>query len=58
MTRFEKKELIILKLEEIQFELGEYLDLWRKTGGGTTGHAIGSMIKQIEEKTIFFKNYC
>ena len=34
------------------------LEIWKKSGGGTTGHAIGSMIDRIKEKTVFFKNNC
>lgn len=56
--RWEKKEEITVKLKSIQSDLEDYLELWKKTGGGTTGHAIGSMIYRIEEKTVFFKNYC
>lgn len=58
MDRWEKKKIIIDKLEGINKELEEYLEIWKKQGGGTTGHAIGSMIKRIREKTDFFKNYC
>lgn len=58
MDRWEKKKIIIDKLEDINKELEEYLEIWKKQGGGTTGHAIGSMIKRIREKTDFFKNYC
>ena len=54
----EKKKEITVKLKSIQSDLEDYLELWKKTGGGTTGHAIGSMIYRIEEKTVFFKNYC
>ena len=56
--RFEKKDEIINKLESLQIDLEEYLEIWKKTGGGTTGHAIGSMIARIKEKTEFFKKYC
>ena len=58
MDRFEKKELILKKLEDINLDLTEYLEIWKKQGGGTTGHAIGRMISRIKEKTEFFKNYC
>lgn len=56
--RYKKKDEIIEKLEILQADLDEYLELWKKTGGGTTGHAIGSMIARIKEKTDFFKKYC
>ena len=56
--RWDKKKEIITKLESLQSDLKDYLEIWKKTGGGTTGHAIGSMIKRINEKTIFFKDKC
>ena len=56
--RFEKKKEIVSQLESLQIELNEYLQIWRKSGGGTTGHAIGSMIESIKKKTEFFKNCC
>ncbi|WP_299017681.1 hypothetical protein [uncultured Polaribacter sp.] len=58
MKRWQKRELIIQKLEDLNIELEEYLQIWKKEGGGTTGHAIGSMINRMKEKTEFFKNYC
>jgi hypothetical protein len=58
MDRWEKRKLIIEKLENLNIELEEYLQIWRKDGGGTTGHAIGSMINNIKVKTEFFKNKC
>lgn len=58
MDKWEKKKSIIEKLEIINAELEEYLEIWKKQGGGTTGHAIGSMIKRMKEKTEFFKNKC
>ena len=52
------KEQIIDKLEGLTYDLEEYLKEWKKTGGGTRGHAIGSMIEGIRKKTKFFKDYC
>ena len=57
-VRWDKKEEITNKLESLQSDLEDYLEIWKKTGGGTTGHAIGSMIVRIKEKIVFFKNYC
>lgn len=57
-TRGEKKKEIIAKLESLQSDLEDYLEIWKKTGGGTTGHIIGSMMSSIEEQTEFFKNRC
>ena len=53
--RWEKKEEITSKLESLQSDLEDYLEIWKKTGGGTTGHAIGCMIGRIKEKTVFWK---
>ena len=52
------KQEIILKLEVIQKDLDRYLAEWKKTGGGTRGHAIGSMMARVKEYKEFFKNYC
>ena len=56
--RFEKKKEIIIKLESLQNDLDEYLEIWKKNGGGTTGHAIGSMISSIKKNKEFFKQFC
>ena len=56
--RSEKKNEIIAKLESLETDLEEYFKIWKKSGGGTTGHAIGSMINGLKEKTNFFKKYC
>ena len=58
LTRIEKKGEIIEKLEAIQGDLEDYLELWRKTGGGTTGYAIKSAMDGFREKTDFFKQKC
>lgn len=58
MDRWKKKKIIIDKLEVVNKELEEYLEIWKRQGGGTTGHAIGIVIKRMKEKTEFFKNYC
>ena len=56
--RWEKKEEIMTKLELLHSDLEDYLELWKKTGGGTTGHAIGSMIAMIQERRVFFESKC
>lgn len=56
--RWHKKKEIATKLELLQSVLEDYLEVWKKTGGGTTGHAIGSMISTIQEKRVFFENKC
>lgn len=58
ITRSEKKKEILSKLDSLELDLEEYLSIWKKTGGGTTGYAIGSMIANFKEKSKFFKNYC
>lgn len=52
------KEEILEQLETLQVDLNNYLQNWRKTGGGTRGHAIGSMFEGIKKKTDFFKKMC
>ncbi len=56
--RWEKKEEIIIKLESLHLEVKDYLKIWKKTGGGTTGYKIGSVIHQIEETKKYFKEKC
>ena len=56
--RWAKKKEIATKLEFLQSDLEDYLEIWKKTGGGTTGHAIGSMLEGVKKKTEFFKSYC
>ena len=52
------KNEIVEQLEILQIDLNNYLQNWKKTGGGTRGHAIGSMIESIKKKTEFFKQSC
>lgn len=42
--RWDKKKEIVEKMEVLQADLEEYLQLWKVSDGGTTGRAIGSMI--------------
>ena len=35
-----------------------HLEDWKKTGGGTTGYAIGSVIEKLKELKEFYKNNC
>jgi hypothetical protein len=56
--RWAKKKEIVTKLELLQRDLQDYLEIWKRTGGGTTGHAIGSVIARIQEQKLFFKNKC
>jgi hypothetical protein len=53
-----KKEEIIDQLEKLNDSLNAYLTNWKKTDGGTKGHAIGSAIKNSEKLKQFFKEYC
>ena len=52
------KNEIVEQLEILRIDLNNYLQNQRKTGGGTRGHAIGSMIESIKKKTEFFKQSC
>ena len=56
--RSDKKEQIINSLEQLEKDFDEYFQLWKKCGGGTTGHAIGSAIKRVHELREFTKAYC
>ena len=56
--REQKKKEILNKLNSLQLDLEEYLSIWKQTGGGTTGYAIGSMISAIKDRTEYFKNKC
>jgi hypothetical protein len=53
-----KKEEIIDQFEKLNESLNAYLTNWKKNGGGTTGHAIGSAIKNTEKLKKFFNAYC
>ena len=35
-----------------------YLTEWKKERGGTTGHAIGSVIEKLKTLKEFYKNNC
>lgn len=56
--RAKKKDEILKLMEGLCQSLDDYLILWKKSGGGTTGHAIGSTLKRIVEVKKFFENYC
>ena len=53
-----KKEEILQQLDTLYDSLNAYLLNWKKTDGGTKGHAIGSAIKNSEKLKQFFKQYC
>lgn len=52
------KERIIDKLSNVEKDLEEYLSEWKKTGGGTKGYVIVSIINQIKEQKENFKHRC
>ena len=58
IKRANTKNEILNELDILHFKLNEYLRIWKKCGGGTTGHAIGSTIKRTKELKEFIKNYC
>lgn len=54
----ERRKRVEICLDVLNQEMSAYLEAWKKTGGGTKGHAIGSMKHRFLEFTKFFKNYC
>lgn len=52
------KKDILDNFQILEDKLIEYLSVWKLNSGGTTGHAIGSAIKQTEKLKSFFKDYC
>lgn len=49
---------VIERINDLELAITHYLQQWRKYGGGTKGHAIGSTLKRMEELNKFFKRYC
>lgn len=56
--RWQIKNEILENFENVFEHLNKYLFFWKKTGGGTTGHAIGSAIYKTKEINNFFKKHC
>lgn len=52
------REVVWNQFEELEFSLEQHFGKWKIEGGGTTGHAIGSLRKRIAEMKLFFRNYC
>ena len=46
----EKRKRVLISLDVLNHEMNEYLEAWKKTGGGTKGHAIGSMKNRFLSK--------
>jgi len=54
-----RREDVEIEFEHLQEVLEIYMDEWKQSGGDTTkGHAIGSLIKNIEEQYKLFDKYC
>ena len=53
-----QRTLILKNLDELIVDSEKYLVMWKREGGGTKGHAIGSLIENLKKKRIFFKSYC
>ena len=56
MDRWEQKNKVIKAFETLIQEMEDYLVIWKKTGGGTTGHFIGSMIANLKSLKEKWKN--
>ncbi len=56
--RWQIKNEILENFENVFEHLNKYLYIWKKTGGGTTGHAISSVIYKSKEINNFFKKHC
>lgn len=56
--RDRQREKVLRLWEELIMEVELYYTTWYKYGGGTTGHAIGSAFKSLQEKRNFFMKYC
>ncbi|WP_157539285.1 hypothetical protein [Nonlabens sp. MIC269] len=48
MDRWEQKNKVIKAFDKLIQEMEDYLAIWKKTGGGTTGFFIGSMINNLK----------
>ncbi len=40
------------------YKIELHLENWKKTGGGTIGHAIGSVVEKLKTLKEFYKNNC
>lgn len=57
-NRWILKDNIIEDMADLELSLQEYLNVWRKIGGGTTGFAIGSCIEKAKNLNNSFKKHC
>ena len=52
------KEEINKGFDELIEKIKLHLEDWKKKGGGTTGHSIGSVIERVKELKEYYKNNC
>jgi hypothetical protein len=57
-ARAKQKRKVINLWSELIVEVELYLEVWKRFGGGTTGHAIGCAIYRLNYFRTFFKSYC
>jgi hypothetical protein len=56
--RSRQKEKVLKLWSELIMEVELYFTTWYKYGGGTTGHAIGSVFERLKQSRKFFKSVC
>jgi hypothetical protein len=56
MDRWEQKNKVIKAFDTLIQEIEIYFNIWKKQGGGTTGHLIGSMIAKLKSSREMWKN--
>jgi hypothetical protein len=56
--RSRQKEKVLKLWSELIMEVELYFTTWYKYGGGTTGHAIGSVYARLKEYRKFFMSKC
>ena len=52
----EQKNKVIKAFDTLIQEMEIYFNIWKKQGGGTTGHLIGSMIAKLKSSREMWKN--
>ena len=56
MDRCEQKNKVIKAFDTLIQEMEIYFKIWKKQGGGTTGHLIGSTIAKLKSSRELWKN--
>jgi hypothetical protein len=57
-ARTKQRRKVLNLWSELIVEVELYLAVWKRYGGGTTGHAIGCAIYKLKHFRTFFKSYC